>query len=98
MNYRPLGSRCLIDPIEITQEDRMVGSIELAESAIVLQRGKVLAVGRGDYAMNGELIPMEVKVGDTVIFRREAGYLPIRLPNDDRELHLMLERDLEAIV
>jgi len=99
MNYRPLGSRILIDPIEITQQEKMVGSIEMAESAIILQKGKVLAVGRGEVApQTGTIVSCECNVGDTVLFRRGVAYLPIRLPGEDNELMLVREQDIEAIV
>ena len=99
MTYRPLGNRLLIDRIEITQEEKMVGSIELAESSIILQRGKVLAVGRGDVApQTGQIIPCECSVGDTVLFRKEVAHLPIRLPGEDREYILVREQDVEAIL
>jgi len=99
MQYRPLGNRLLIDPIEITQEEKMVGSIEMAESAIILQKGRVLAVGRGEVAMQtGVIIPCECNVGDIVLFRKEVAYLPIRIPGEDKELMLVREQDIEAIV
>lgn len=99
MEYRPLGNRVLIDPIEITKEEKMVGAIELAESAIILQRGKVLAVGRGEVAsQTGVIIQGEIQVGDTVLFRKECPYLPIRYPGDEKEYRLIRENDIEAIV
>lgn len=99
IKYRPLGNRILVEPIEITQEEKMVGSIELAESAIVLQRGIVLAVGRGEMAsQNGIIVPCETQVGNTVLFRKECPYLPIRFPGDEKEYRLIRENDIECIL
>ena len=101
MEYRPLGNRIVVDPIEITEEDKKIGNTDLvmADSGIILQKGKVVAVGRGEVAMQtGEIIPMEVKKDDTVLFRKEAPYLPLRMPGEDKELRIMREADIECIL
>jgi chaperonin GroES len=95
--YRPLGARVLIKPLPETEEDKKVGSILLSDSAIIFSRGTVLAVGSGEVAMTtGEIIPMTVKVDDTVLFRKECPHLPIRV--DGEECRLVREGDIECVV
>ena len=69
---RPLGDRVWIEPIE---------EAEVTESGLYLpetakerpQKGKALAVGPGEINARGERIPMDVKVGDKVLFAKYAG-------------------------
>ena len=67
MNLRPLGNRIVVEPIE--QQEMTAGGIVLPETAKEKpQQGKVLFAGAGDRNDKGERIPMDVKVGDTVLF------------------------------
>lgn len=73
LNIRPLYDRILVQKIE-EQEERTAGGIIIPDAAKEkAQTGKVLAIGQGRQAENGNLIPMEVKVGDTVFFAKYAG-------------------------
>jgi len=91
--YKPLGNRVIIKPIKETEEAK-VGSIVLAESAILFAKGEVMAVGRGEIAPStGQLIPMELEVGMTVLFGKNAPYLPLII--DKEEHRLMREGDVE---
>lgn len=97
INYRPIGNRLVVKPIEITQEERIVNGIEQVDAAIIFQRGEVLAVGIGEYAsQTGLLMPMQVKKRDVVLFRREGAFLPVRI--DNVNCRLMREGDIEAII
>ena len=95
--YAPRGNRVLLRPIENTQEDRMRGSIELAEDSLPLQHAEVISVGPGEVAMQtGELIPVELAVGDLVLIRKGLAHLPVRQNGED--LMLVREGDIEASV
>lgn len=99
MNYRPLGNRVILKPLPDSEEDKKIGSIQLVESAIILQKAIVMAVGDGEKATaTGELIPMTVKKDDMVLVRKEIPHLPIRYPNDDESYKLVRENDIECIL
>ncbi|MFN2115964.1 MAG: co-chaperone GroES [Anaerolineae bacterium] len=71
MNLVPLGDRIVVKPIE--QEEVTASGIVLPESAKEKpQRGKVVAVGPGRLD-DGERQPMDVEVGDVVVFDKWSG-------------------------
>ena len=93
-NLKPLGSRVVIEPLE--SEDVTAGGIVLPETAKEKpQKGKVVAVGSGRLLDNGQKVPLEVKVGDTVIFSKYAG-TEIKL-NDEKYL-ILSEKEVLAIL
>ena len=59
------------------------------------QQGEVLAVGPGRILDNGTRVPMEVKVGDKVMFSK---YAAVDIKVDDEDLILLNERDIHAIL
>src|SRR6478672_6073778 len=72
MNLQPLGDRLIVDVLD--EEEMTVGGIVLPDTAREKpQRGKVLAVGPGARNDTGEIIPMEVAVGDEVVFSKYGG-------------------------
>jgi chaperonin GroES len=94
MSLKPLGNRVVIEPIE--QEDITAGGIVLPETAKEKpQRGMVLSVGPGDRDDDGKRIPLDVAVGDTVLFAKYSG-TEIKL--DGKKLLILRETDLLAIV
>jgi len=94
MNLKPLGNRCVIEPIE--QEEITAGGIVLPETAKEKpQKGTVLAVGDGDRDESGNRIAMDVKKGDTVLFAKYAG---TEIKVDGKKLLILRETDLLAIV
>ena len=74
MTMKPLADRVLIK-VEKEHEETTAGGLVLATKtpAGVSAKGKVVACGEGKYASNGTRIPMQVKVGDTVLFNHSAG-------------------------
>lgn len=58
-------------------------------------QGKVLAAGTGRITEEGVLVPMEVKVGDLVLFSKNAGH-PVKV--EGQEYHILKEDDIMAIV
>jgi chaperonin GroES len=94
LKLKPLGGRVIVEPIE--QEDMTAGGIILPETAKEKpQEGNVLAVGPGDRDDKGARVPMDVKVGDKVLFAKYSG-TEIKL--EARKLLIMRESDLLAIV
>jgi chaperonin GroES len=94
VNLKPLGNRIVVEPIE--QEEITAGGIVLPETAKEKpQKGKVLSIGPGDRDDEGKRIPMDVSVGDTVLFAKYSG-TEIKL--DGKKLLILRETDLLAIV
>jgi len=95
MNLQPLGDRLIVDVLE---EDEMTGSgIVLPDTAKEKpQRGRVLAVGPGARNSDkGERIPMEVKVGDRVLYAKYSG---TEVKMDGKKVLILRESDFLAVV
>lgn len=89
---KPLGDRVVVEVIE--QEEKTASGIVLPDTAKEKpQEGRVVAVGKGRYE-NGQLVPMEVKEGDRVIFSKYAG---TEVKIGDKEYLIMRESDILAI-
>ena len=94
MNLKPLADRLVVEPIE--QEDVTAGGIILPETAKEKpQQGKVLAAGPGRTDEDGKRIPMEVNVGDKVLYAKYSG-TEIKL--DGKKVLILRESDILAIV
>ena len=92
---KPLGSRVVIKPLE--REEMTKSGIVLPDTAKEKPtEGKVLAVGPGDrHPDTGERIPVELKVGDRVLFQKYSG---TEFKLDDEELLILAEKDVLALV
>ncbi len=91
VKLQPLADRVVVEPIE--HEEMTPSGIVLPETAKEKpQRGKVLAVGPGRLE-EGKRVPMDVQVGDTVIFARYAG---TEFKLDDKKLLILGEKDILA--
>lgn len=94
MNLKPLGDRIVVKVV--TQEEKTKGGIVLPDTAKEKpQEGEVLAVGTGKVLENGQKLPLEVKVGDRIIFSKYAG---TEVKIDGEELVIFSERDVLAII
>jgi chaperonin GroES len=94
LKLRPLGDRVWVEPIE--QEDTTASGIILPETAKEKpQEGKVLAVGPGVRDDKGERQPLDVKVGDRVLFAKYAG---TEIKEESTKYLIMRESDILAIV
>jgi chaperonin GroES len=94
LSIKPLGNRLVIEPIE--QEEMTAGGIVLPETAKEKpQQGMVLAAGPGDRDEDGKRIPMDVSVGDKVLFAKYAGS---ELKMDGKKLLILRETDILGIV
>lgn len=94
MKVKPLGDRILVKPL--AAEEKTASGIVLPDTAKEKpQQGEVLAVGSGKLLENGQKVPLEVKVGDKVIYSKYAGN---EIKIDGEECMIMAERDILAIV
>jgi chaperonin GroES len=72
MNIRPLHDRVILKRME--EETTSAGGIVIPDSAAEKpQRGEIIAAGTGKRLENGDLLAMEVKVGDKVLFGKYSG-------------------------
>lgn len=93
LKLRPLGDRVWVEPIE--GEETTASGIVLPETAKEKpMEGKILAVGAGNRNDEGKRTPMDVKVGDRVLFAKYAG-TEVKL-NGTKYL-IMRESDLLAV-
>jgi chaperonin GroES len=91
---RPLGDRVVVEPLEA--EEKTKGGIILPDTAKEKpQEGKVVAVGKGKLNDKGEVLPMEVKVGDKVLYGKYSG---TEVTVDDKQYIILREEDILAIV
>ncbi|MCL6432409.1 MAG: co-chaperone GroES [Armatimonadota bacterium] len=94
MNLKPLGDRVVVKPLE--EEERTKGGIVLPDVAKEKpQHGEVLAVGPGALTEDGRRLPMDVKVGDRVLFAKYAG---TEVKIGDEEYLILRQSDILAIV
>ena len=95
MNIRPLHDRVIIKREEV--ETLSAGGIVLTGSAATKSaRGKVLVMDKGRILENGNVQPLDVKVGDTVIFNDGYGVKSEKI--DGEEVLIISENDILAIV
>jgi chaperonin GroES len=96
-NLKPLADRLVVEPLEKDVETFAGGELVLPDTAKEKpQQGKVLVVGPGARDEAGNRIPMDVAVGDTVIFAKYAG--TSFKTNGGKEVLLMKESDILAIL
>jgi len=94
MDIRPLQDRVLVE--RKPEEHKSSGGIIIPDTAQEKpMQGKIVAVGKGTKDDKGQLHPLEVKVGDTILFAKWGG-TEIKL--DGKEYLIMKESDILAIV
>ena len=94
MKIRPLHDRVVIKRME--EEKSSPGGIIIPDSATEKPiKGEVIAVGNGKILDDGKVQPLDVKVGDSVLFGKYAG-TEIKLDSD--ELVVMKEDDIMAVI
>jgi len=95
MNIKPLSDRVVIQPMEL--EEKTKGGIYVPDTAAKEKpvEGEVVAVGPGKTSDSGEIIKMEVKVGDKVLYGKYSG---TEVTIDDKEYLIMRESDILAIM
>ena len=94
LKIRPLHDRVIIKRME--EERTSPGGIVIPDSATEKPiRGKVVAVGKGKILESGDVRPLDVKVGDKVLFGKYSG---TEVKVDGDELLVMREEDIMAVV
>ncbi|MFN8593856.1 MAG: co-chaperone GroES [Thermomicrobiales bacterium] len=94
INWRPLGDRVVVRPSG--REETTKSGILIPDTAKEKpQRGTVVAVGAGRRDEDGERIPMDVTVGNEVLFAKYAG---TELKIDDEEYLILSEKDILAVI
>ena len=91
---RPMGDRVLVKSLEA--QETIKGGIIIPDTAKEKpQEGEVLAVGPGRVTDDGKTIPMEIKVGDKVVYAKYGG---TEIKDGDDELLILRESDILAKV
>ena len=95
MQLKPLGDRLIVEPIsadEVTKAGIILPDTVDKEKP---ERGTVVAVGPGKLLESGARLPMDLKVGDVVVFKK---YSPDEIKIDDKEYLILSESDIMAVV
>lgn len=88
VTIRPLGDRVLVKPVEKEHQER--GGLIIPDTAKEKpQEGEIVAVGKGKTSDEGKVLPMDVKVGDRVLYGKYSG---TEIKIDDQE-HLIMHQD-----
>jgi chaperonin GroES len=94
MKFRPLHDRVLVKRIE--QEEKTKGGIIIPDTAKEKpQEGEVMAIGSGSRGEDGTVIPLDVKVGDRILFGKWSGS---EVKIEGEELLIMKESDLLGVI
>jgi len=94
MKIRPLHDRLIVRRME--EERTSAGGIVIPDSATEKPaQGEVVAAGKGKIKENGEVQPMDVKVGDKVLFGKYAGN---EVKVEGEELLVMREEDIMGVI
>ena len=94
MKFRPLHDRVLLKRVD--QEEKTAGGIIIPDSAKEKpQQGKVIAAGNGKKKDDGTVVPLDVKVGDTILFGKYSGN---EVTVEDNEYLIMREDEALAII
>jgi chaperonin GroES len=92
VKLQPMGDRLVVKPTQ--SEEKTKSGIYIPDTAKEKpQEGKVVAVGPGKMTDEGKRIPMDVKVGDIIIYAKYGGS---EIKIDDEELIIMRESDILA--
>ena len=94
IKIKPLGDRVLVEPIEETEVVK--GGIVIPDSAQEKpQEMKIVALGTGKKDEEGNLVPFEVKVGDTVLTSKYGG---TEVRYEDKEYKILKTDDILAVI
>lgn len=95
VRFQPLGDRILVKPEE-AKDKKSPGGIIIPDTAKEKpERGVVVAVGAGKRSEHNVVIPVAVKVGDTVMFSK-YGYDEVKI--DDEEYYVVSESNILAVI
>jgi len=94
MKFRPLHDRVVVRRLE--QEEKTAGGIIIPDTAKEKpMEGEIIAAGPGARNENGQLVPLDVKVGDRVLFGKWSG---TEVKIDGEDLMIMKESDIMGVI
>jgi chaperonin GroES len=95
MKIKPLGDYIVIEPLFIQEKTK--SGIYLPDSADKEEpeQGKVIAIGPGKRDSAGKLLPLEVKIGEQVLFSK---YGPTKVKFDNKEYFIIRQDDILGII
>ena len=94
MKIRPLHDRVIVKRLE--EERTSPGGIVIPDTAAEKPiRGKIMAVGKGKILEDGNVRPLDVKVGDKILFGKYSG---TEVKMDGEDLLVMREEDVMAVI
>ena len=94
MHFRPLHDRVLVRRIDA--EEKTSGGIIIPDTAKEKpQQGEIIAVGSGGRNEQGQLVPLDVKTGDRVLFAKWSG---TEVKIDGKDLLIMKETDIMGVI
>ena len=94
MNLKPLHDRVLVERVD--QEDKTKGGIIIPDTAQEKpMEGKVLAAGSGARNENGQIVALDVKKGDRILFGKWSG---TEVKVDGKDLLIMKESDIMGVI
>jgi chaperonin GroES len=94
MQFRPLGDRVLVRRVE--EDEKTKGGIIIPDTAKEKpQQGEVIAVGPGARDEDGKTVPLDVKVGERILFGKWSG---TEVKIDGEDLIIMKESDILGVV
>ena len=97
MNIRPLADRVVIEPLDEDEVTFAGGQLVLPDTAKEKpQQGKILAVGPGRLDDDGKRVPLDVQVGDTVVYAKYAG--TAFKTKEGKEVLFLKEGDILAVL
>lgn len=95
MKITPLGDRVVVKPLEAKEVMKKSGIIIPDTAKEKPQEGEIKAVGKGKMSEEGKIIPMDVKIGDKILYGKYSG-TEIKL--DDEEFLIMHQEDILGIM
>jgi chaperonin GroES len=94
MEIRPLHDRIIVERLE--EETKTAGGIIIPDTAKEKpQQGKVIAIGKGKRTEDGKLLPLDVKVGDKILFGKYSG---TEIKIEGKEFLMMREDDVLGVI
>ncbi len=94
LGVRPLHDRILVR--RMAEEEKTAGGLFIPDSAKEKpQRGEIVAAGKGRITEDGKILPLEVRIGDKVLFSKYAG---TEIKFDGTDFLMMREEDILGIV
>ncbi|TLM64972.1 MAG: co-chaperone GroES [Deltaproteobacteria bacterium] len=94
MDIRPLHDRIIVERLE--EETKTAGGLIIPDTAKEKpQQGKVIAVGKGKKTEDGKVLPLDVKVGDKILFGKYAG---TEIKIEGKEYLMMREDDVLGVI